>query len=125
MGSFNVRADRVKNRLYVTFAGFFSDEEARAACTEVLQHAEKLGTGFDVITDITDFQTTTGAGAEVIRNTQVKLGERGVRRVVRVTGSQVLPNLQLTRTAREAGYGPGTKAETAATVDDAERLLEG
>lgn len=125
MGSHAVRADVVRNRLYVKFMGFFNDEEARVACAEVVREARRLTSGFAIITDISEFKPATEAGAAEIRSTQTVLGALGVARIIRVVGPNVIPDMQLTRTAREADYGAGVRAEKAASVEEAEQMLEG
>ncbi len=123
MGTFDVRAEKTVNRLYVTFTGFFDDEEADRACAAILTEAKKLSPGFSIITDIAEFRATTPGGSEEISRLQSNLGAMGVRRVVRVVGAQVLANMQLNRTAREANYGPGVDPVTADSVEEAELLL--
>lgn len=119
-----VSADTRRNRLYVTFSGFFDDAEAEQACNAVREAAGRLGSGFAIVTDISRFNATTEAGAAAIARLQRDLGALGVSRVVRVVGDSVVPNMQLSRTAREAGYGPGVRPDTVRTTEEADRLLE-
>jgi len=123
VGTHHVRAEPTINRLYVTFTGFFDDEEAAQACAAILTEARRLSPGFSIITDIAEFKATTPAGSEEISRLQSDLGALGVRRVVRVVGAQVLANMQLNRTAREANYGPGVDPVTTESVEEAELLL--
>ncbi len=119
-----VSADTSRNRLYVTFEGFFDDDEAERACAAVLAAAQQLAAGFAIVTDISEFKATTETGADTIVCLQRELGELGVSRVVRVVGESVVANMQLSRTAREAGYGPGVRPDTVGSREEAERLLE-
>lgn len=123
--AYTVSTDTGRNRLYVTFTGFFDDDEAEKACAAVLAAARELGAGFAIVTDIADFKATTEAGAEAIAGLQRDLGALGVSRVVRVVGDSVLANMQLSRTAREAGYGPGVRPDTVRSREEAEALLDG
>ncbi len=122
---FTVSVDDDRRRLHVNFTGFFDDDEAERACAAVLQAAHELGSGFDIVTDISGFKATTETGAEEIARLQRRLGELGVRRVVRVVGDSVLANMQLSRTARQAGYGPGVRPDAVRSLAEAEELLDG
>lgn len=121
--AYSVRAVASTNRLYVELAGFLDDAGAEEACAAIIAEAEKLSAGFDIVTDISSFRATTEKGADAIAALQRHLGEMGVRRVVRVVGDSVLPNMQLSRTAREAGYGPGVHPDTVHSLEEAEELL--
>jgi hypothetical protein len=125
MGSYTVMADTDKNVLRVEFVGYFNDEEATRACELVLEEAAKLRTGFSIITDISEFMAASEGGAEEIKRIQGALGNMGVSQVIRVVGARATAALQLTRTAREAGYGPGAEPVSVKTQEEAEALLKG
>jgi hypothetical protein len=122
--AYTISTDKDRNRLYVVFTGFFGDEETTEACEAVLAAARELGPGFDIVTDISGFKLTSETGASSIARLQKDLGALGVSRVVRVVGDSVLANMQLSRTAREAGYGPGVKPDTVRSRAEAEELLD-
>lgn len=120
MGAYDVHADTIKNRLYITLRGFLTDSQARAAADAVIAEVEKLNPGFDAITDISTFQpVSVQATAEVARAQQI-VKACGVRRVVRIQRLPTLGSLQLQRKSREAGYG-GTIAYS---LEEAERILD-
>jgi hypothetical protein len=123
MGESQVRVDTVHNRLYVMLAGDLSDEETKHACRAILAAARKLDPGFAVITDITQFLAATAVGVSEIRRTQAALSALGVSRVIRVVGSRVAADRQLTRSAQRAGFLAGSSAEYARSVDEAETIL--
>jgi hypothetical protein len=123
-GSYRVAIDQARNRLYVTFRGYFREDDARVACAEVLRQAGELEPGFSIVTDISEFTAASEEGAEVIKETQAALAELGVGRIVRVVGKNVVANMQMTRTAREIGYDPGTEADAVGTVAEADTLLD-
>ena len=105
MGDYSVRADVERNVLLIKFTGYFSDEEASAACARVIEQAGLLERGFTIFTDISDFNAASEGGAEEIRRIQGELERLGVARVIRIVGGRVIPSMQLSRTAREAGSG--------------------
>jgi len=118
--SYTVRADVRKNRLYITFVGFFSDDYMREACDRVIAEAGSLRPGFSIITDISQCKPATQRGAETIRRTQEHLAAHGVGRVVRVVApDNVIIKFQFQR--RGQGY---YKADTANSLAEAERMLD-
>lgn len=122
--AYTVTPDTGRNRLYVSFEGFFDDDEAQRACAAVLAAARQLIEGFAIVTDISEFKATTESGAESIARLQNELAGLGVSRVVRIVGESVVPNMQLSRTAREAGYGPGVRPDTVRSREEADALLD-
>jgi hypothetical protein len=124
MGTYSVQADTARNVLRVQFVDYFSDDEARDACREVVEQAATLRRGFTIITDISRFKAASEAGAQEIQRIQGELAGLGVGRVIRVVGGKVIPSMQLTRTAREAGYEAGANAITVDTLEQAEALLD-
>lgn len=118
--TFEVRADLRKNRLYITFTGFFSDQLMQEACAKVESEARRLKPGFSIITDITRCKPATPRGTEFIHRTQAFLAKNGVGRVVRITApDNVIIKFQFQRRS-EGLY----RADTAASVEEAERLLD-
>ncbi len=119
--SFAVRSDPGKNRLYITFVGFFSDALMEEACAKVEREAKRLSPGFSIVTDISRCKPTTPKGTRLIQQVQEYLSRLGVGRVVRVTSpeSQII-KFQFQRQS-EGLY----QADTAASVTEAERMLDG
>ncbi|MBW1810031.1 MAG: hypothetical protein JRJ87_17675 [Deltaproteobacteria bacterium] len=117
---YNITADIPKNRLYLTFEGSFSDDEAKLVFKETLKEANKLRAGFDVINDISEFQPATIEGTKVIQAAQEVLVKLGVNRVVRVVGKSIIGQMQFRRTFKTFGK----VAQTAATVEEAEKMLD-
>jgi hypothetical protein len=120
MGKVEVRTDVFKNRLYVMLEGFFSTEEMKKQVDNLVQEVKKLKPGFDVINDISRFKPTTPQGAEEMTRAQQSLQAAGVGRIIRIVESASLSEMQFTRTAKEAGYA----AETATSVEEAEKMLD-
>ena len=114
-----MRADTSKNRLYVVLDGYFSDEKVKEACSKVLREVRKLKPGFTAINDISGFRPASPQGAAEMQRAQGVIMEAGLTRVVRIVGS-ALGEMQFRRTSRNAGYG----ASTAASIQEAERMLD-
>lgn len=117
---YEIKTVAEKNRIYITFKGFLSVEDIKAAVNKEIEEVSKLKPGFDVIVDISDFKTSTQEGAEELARGQKLLIERGINRLIRVIGTQTLSRMQLDRKAKETGL----IAEEAASVEEAERMLE-
>jgi hypothetical protein len=118
--SYEVRADRVKNRLYITFTGFFADEIMAEACAKVESESKLLKPGFSVITDITKCKPATPKGAVTIHETQEYLARHGVGRVIRVTSPDNVIIKHQFQTRSEGLY----RADTAGSVAEAEKILD-
>ncbi len=119
--AYDIRADLVKNRLYLRLAGFLSDTQAREIANKIIEEAGKLKPGFDVINDIRELKPTTPSVAEELKRAQGVSKDKGHRRVIRVVGQQAVTQLQWNRTLQEA---TGARAEVAPSVEEAERMLE-
>jgi hypothetical protein len=116
-----VEASVRQNRLYLCLRGYMRDEEAAVAADRVLDEVRKLKTGFDVITDMSEFKPASAAGAEQFVRVQKTYKDRGVGRVIRIVGGNVLGKMQAARTTSEAG---GLAVEYASSRAEAERMLD-
>jgi len=119
---FDVNADARANRLYITLDGTMGVDETSDARDASLDGADRLRDGFDVVTDISGFTPPTPEAAEPIKEAQAGLRDRGVDRVVRVTGedSNAVVTNAFQRRSRDVGY----TGETAASRDEADRILD-
>ncbi len=115
---YEVKVDSKKNRLAITLRGFMADEELKAAADEVIKQASALGSGFDVLNDISEFEASSAEGFKEIQRAQAFLAERKPRRVVRVV-KKAIASLQLQRGSKSSGYD-GT---TATSLAEAEELF--
>jgi HrpA-like RNA helicase len=66
-----------------------SDEEAKQAADLTIREAAKLGVGFDVINDVSNFKFATIKGAEEIKRAQTFLGDHGVNRIISMNKNNV------------------------------------
>ena len=120
MNKLEIRADTLKNRMYLVLDGFFTDEEMKKAADEAIQEVKKLKPGFAIINDISKFKPATAQGVEEMKRAQKFVQTAGVGRIIRIVESAALAQMQFKRTSREAGY----TAETAASVQEAEAMLD-
>jgi hypothetical protein len=117
-----IRADVPRNRLYMRLTGFMTEADARRVADTLIAEYEKLRPGFVIINDIRDLKPTTPAASEQMRRAQEAAVKHGFSRAIRVIGDQVITHMQWSRTLKAAH---GRDAETAATMEEAERLLDG
>jgi chorismate mutase len=116
---YDIIADIRKNRLYITLEGSFNDDEASQVAKVAVEKAQKLRPGFDVITDISEFQPATFEGTKEVQAVQEMLVKLGVNRIIRVVGKSIIGQMQFRRTLKSIGL----VAETAPTVEEAEKML--
>ena len=116
---YKVHADTVRNRVYITLAGFLSLEEAKKCGDETIALTKKLKPGYDVITDITEFKPGTQDVAKDIERVQQHFKSSGARRGVRVVGQNAPSSMQFSRTGKSAGFD----AINVATMAEAEKVL--
>jgi hypothetical protein len=112
--------DTRKNRLYIILRGRLSSAAIREASQRIMEDVQRLQPGFDVITDLTEAQSTTPEGLEVLKQAQGFAASHGMRRAVRVVPEAFAALLQMWRSSRELGY----PAEIALSMADAHRLLD-
>ncbi len=120
MSEYDVRADIEKNRFYLRLAGFFTTEETKKAADLAIEELGKLKPGFETISDISEFKPTTPEGAEEIGRAMKFGAKKGVGRVLRVVGPQVIGEMQFSRKSDEAGFDP----KIVASIQEAEEMLD-
>jgi hypothetical protein len=120
MGLATIREDHHRNRIYLTLLGLFEDAELVELTDRLVEASARQTGGFDLVNDITGCLPVSPQGVLIIKDLQKRLRAAGVRRVVRIVGDAVVPNLQLSLHAEDVGY----RAATATTAEGAERLLE-
>jgi len=119
--SHEIRANPVTNRLYLKLAGMMSEAEAKNVADTIIREIVKLKPGWAVINDISELKPADDKATAHLRRAQEASAKAGCVRVVRVVGKQAITNLQWNRMLSDA---QGMRADTAATVADAERLLD-
>jgi hypothetical protein len=116
---YNINADTQRNRLYITLVGFFSAEEIKKCGDETIAATRKLKSGYDVITDITQFKPGTAEVAKDIERVQTHFAQSGARQGVRVVGQNSSSNMQFSRVGKIAGY----QSTAVTTLQEAEAFL--
>ncbi len=119
--TYEIHAKLATNRLYLRMNGIMSDDDAQKVADRVIQEIQKLKPGFTIINDIRDLKPTTPTATEHLRRAQEASVKRGSGRVIRVVGDQAITQMQWNRTLKTTQRGG---AETATTVEEAERMLE-
>jgi hypothetical protein len=119
--TYDIRADVPRNRLYLRMSGFMTDEEAERVADTIITEVQKLRPGFAVINDIRELKPTSPTATEHMRRAQEASSKHGHGRVIRVVGDQVVTQMQWNRTLKAVS---GAGAEVAATVEEAERMLD-
>ena len=119
--TWEIRTDVPRNRLYLRMAGFMTDDDAARVADAIIAEIQKLKPGFAVINDIRELKPTSPVASEHMRRAQEASVKHGSGRVIRVVGNQVVTQMQWNRTLKTV---QGSGAEIAATVDEAERMLE-
>jgi MFS superfamily sulfate permease-like transporter len=117
---FTVKADVQKNRLYVTFQGFFNFIEMKECTDKTIEECKKLKPGYDVITDISQFKIVGQDATGEVARAQAHFKKSGVRHAIRVVGNSALANSQFTRIGKTVDYVP----QTVATPAEAEKILD-
>ena len=118
----SIKADPARNRLYLRLAGMMMDDDAKKVADTILVEIAKLKPGFAVINDISELKPASEVATAHLKRAQDASAKAGVKRVIRVMGAKTITNMQWNRTLRET---QGINAEIVASVEEAERLLDG
>src|SRR5271157_945714 len=102
---YTVKADKFKNRLYISLTGFLKPEEVKEAADAVIREAKLLQSGFGVINDISQSKPTSQEATKELVRAQSFLKTAGAGQIVRVVSKEnIIAGVQLKRTGKEAGY---------------------
>ena len=118
------RADIDQNRLYVTLKGRIASEESKQAASRVIADLKKLEPGFDVVTDISEFEPATQKEVDILIQVHKVLIESGVNRIARVVGREIKATVGKIQFER-ASKLTKVVAENFDSVEDADRYLDG
>lgn len=116
---YTVRADLKKNRLYVKLEGFFEYKEMKEATDKTIEETKKLKSGFDVITDISQFKAVGQDTLDEVKRGQAFFKKAGIRHGIRVQGKAALTGIQFSRIGKMVDYVP----DTVETMAEAEKIL--
>jgi hypothetical protein len=118
---FDVKADPIKNRLYLRLRGMFSDENIKNAADQAIAAMRVFkGRPFTIVSDISEFKPLTQEGVEHVK----RVGEEGLKvglvATARVVGKSAVAKMQFERASHENGY----PSYSTSTVEDAEAALD-
>jgi hypothetical protein len=119
--NWDVDADRGENRIYLTLDGYLDGESAQAAADATIAGAEALDSGFEMITDLSNFQPADTDAMEHIERGKRGIAEHGVAAVVRVTAESTTGQMQFDRAGEDEESYQVAMADSVAT---AEKLLD-
>ena len=83
---YDIIVDKEKNRLTVSISGTIGKIEGEKIAREMVAAINQLKRGFDVINDISRYETADKKSEDIFKSTIEFLKIRGVRNVVRVVG---------------------------------------
>ena len=119
--NWSVSLDESKNRLYLTLAGHIDESGAAAAADATIEGAKRLEEGFDLITDLSDFQPSDPEAMKHIERGKKGIAKHGVSAVVRVMAESTTGQMQFDRAGEdEESY----QLAMADSQEKAEKLLD-
>jgi len=117
---YKITVDTQRNRLYITLVGFFAADEIKRCGDETIAATCKLKTGYDVVTDISQFKPGTAEVAKDIERVQAHFIKSGARQGVRIVGQNSSSSMQFNRVGKIAGY----QSTAVGTLAEAEAFLK-
>jgi hypothetical protein len=120
MGTWTMRADPARNRLYGMLEGFFTAEEMKLCADDTIEKTKLLRPGYCTITDVTRCKPMPPEAAKEIERVQAHFRKSGARQGVRIVGANVLSAMQFRRTGTSAEYN----SVNMGSLDEAEKFLD-
>jgi hypothetical protein len=121
MSDWSVDVDEAKNRLYINLEGSMDIEEGRKSNQATMDAIERLDPGFDVITDIRNFEPGSPEAVELLEEGKAAIAEGGCSAAVRVMPESATASMHFERVGEDAESYPVAEAES---VEQAEELLD-
>lgn len=118
---FKVKADKEKNRLYITIGDIPEKDERELLIQEIESKIQMLKQGFDCITDLREYQVQHDESEAFIFRAQKRLREAGMSNVVRIIkrfGS--FAHFHFDKVSVTVGY----HAKNAYSLEEAEAMLD-
>lgn len=123
MGDFEIRADTLKNRLYIRISGFFREADISPTLNALRAETGKFQGPFDVVMDISKFVPGSPQAAEALRKGGEIVKEGGRRRAVRVTGGIITGIMQFKRLVGGV-FAEDESVRYATSVEEADTILD-
>jgi hypothetical protein len=120
-GTIEFRADRAKNRLYLTISGFFRNRDVGPAMENLDEVLRQLKPGFDTITDLSGFVPGAPGASAALKEGGEKIRVAGRRRGVRITGGLMTGLMQFQRMLK--GVFDDQNTRYAKSIQEAEAIL--
>jgi hypothetical protein len=120
MGTWTMKADVARNRLYASLEGYFTADEMKRCADDTIEAAKKLRAGYCTITDISRCKPMPPEAAKDIERVQAYFRSSGARQGVRIVGTSVLSGMQFRRTGGSAEYN----SVNMPSMEEAERFLD-
>ena len=120
---FEVRADTVKNRLYMRLAGFFRETDIRPTMVKLEEELDRLAPEFDIVIDISQFMPGSAKAAEALRKGGEMVKSRGRRRAVRIAGGIITGFMQFKRVLGGV-FAEDETVRYASSMAEADRILD-
>lgn len=121
MSDWSVETDEAKNRLYLNLSGSMDIEEGRQANEATKAGIERLEPGFDVITDIRNFEPGSPEAVELLEEGKAAIAEGGCSAAVRVMPESATASMHFERVGEDEESYPVAEADS---VEQAEELLD-
>jgi hypothetical protein len=121
MSDWSVEADEQTNRLYINLSGSMGLEEGKKSNEATMAAVEKLEPGFDVITDIRNFEPGSPEAVELLEEGKARIAKNGASAAVRVMPESTTASMHFERVGEDEEAYPVAEAES---VEEAEQLLD-
>ncbi len=121
MSDWSVDADPEKNRLFINLSGSMGIEEGKKSNAATMEALDQLEPGFDVITDIRNFEPGSPEAVELLEEGKATIAKQGASAAVRVMPESTTASMHFERVGEDEEAYPVAEAES---VDAAERLLD-
>jgi len=123
MGTFQIRADTVKSRLYIQLYGFFREADVQPTLDALRTECGKFAGPFDVVMDISKFLPGSPRAADAIKQGGELVKEFGRRRAVRVTGGVITGLMQFKRLVGGV-FAEDETVRYASSIGEADGILD-
>jgi len=115
-----VKADTLKNRLYITVIGILDIKEALEAKESILKAVDSLTPGFNVINDLSKFIRGDEQSGYVLKELIVLLVQKNVGKIIRIVGTSKMGLIQFANNSLQLEQ---YKIYYVPTLEEAEAIL--
>lgn len=123
MGTFDIKANTLKSRLYIRLGGFFRETDVAPTLGALRAEVGKFQGPFDVVMDISKFVPGSPQAAEALRQGGEIVKHGGRRRAVRVTGGIITGLMQFKRLIGGV-FEEDETVRYASSVEEADSILD-